>query len=141
MAPRAWWLALAAVALFDSGYLWFRYFSLRSLDSDERTYIRSATWLESHLPGNAVVVSMQTSGALFYYTKFTLVRWDVITPGEFERIAAACAAAGRPVYASLYRFEIEQQEGFKKHLPGHWTQIASIDDTSVWRYDAPGAAK
>jgi hypothetical protein len=84
---------------------------------------------------------MQTSGALFYYTKFTVFRWDTISSSEFERIVAACAAAGRPVYALLYSFEISEQGAFRKHLTGHWTKIASVHDTTVWRYDFPGAAQ
>ena len=139
LAPRAWWLALAAVPILASGYLWFRHFGLADIRSGERTYIEGASWLNSHLPANAVVASMQTSGALFYYTKFTVVRWDTITSAEFERIAVACAAAGRPVYASLYSFEIAEQGAFRKHLTGHWTQISSVHDTTIWHYDSPGA--
>ena len=140
LAPRAWWLALAAVALFISGLFWFRHFALADIDSGERTYPDTASWLASHLPANAVVASMQTSGAIFYYTKLTVVRWDVLSPAEFERIAAACAAAGRPLYASLYSFEIKEQGAFPRHLPGRWTQMAAVHDTTIWRYDSPGAA-
>jgi hypothetical protein len=140
LAPRGWWLALATLPVFVSGLLWFRHFDLREIDSGERTYFDCAAWLEAHLPANGVVVSMQTSGALFYYTKFTVVRWDAISSTEFERIAAACAAAGRPIYASLYPFEIKDQDAFSKHLPGHWTRMASVHDTTIWRHDSPGAA-
>jgi hypothetical protein len=139
-APRVWWLALAAVPILASGFLWFRHFDLADMNSGERTYIDGAAWLESHLPANAVVASMQTSGALFYYTQFTVFRWDTISSSEFERIAAACAAAGRPVYALLYSFEISEQGAFRKHLTGHWTRIASVHDTSIWHYDPPGTA-
>jgi hypothetical protein len=122
-----------------SGLFWFRNFDLAGIDAGERTYPENAQWLESHLPANAVVASMQTSGAIFYYTSFALFRWDIVSAAEFERIAAACAAAGRPVYASLYPFEIEDQGAFRKHLTGHWSQIGKVRDSSIWRYDAKGS--
>jgi hypothetical protein len=140
LAPRAWWLAVAAIPILASGFLWFRHFDLGDINSGERTYLDGAAWLESHLPANAVVASMQTSGALFYYTKFTVFRWDTISSAEFEQIAAACAAAGRPVYALLYSFEISEQGAFRRHLTGRWTRIGLVHDTSIWRYDSPGAA-
>lgn len=141
LAPQGWWMASAALLIFVSGRIWFRHFGLADVNSGERTYIEGAAWMNAHLPANAVVMSMQTSGSIFYYTKFTVVRWDTISRVEFERIAAACAAAGRPVYACLYSFEISQQGAFLKHLTGHWTKIASVHDTSFWLRDSPGAAR
>ena len=140
LVPRPWWLALASVPIFVVGLAWFRHFDLADISSGESTYPETAAWLEAHLPANAVVGSMQTSGAIFYYTNFALFRWDFVSSAEFERIAAACAAAGRPVYASLFPFEISEQGAFRQHLPGHWTQLARIHDATVWRYDSPGGA-
>jgi len=139
LPPPGWWLVLAALPVFVFGLFWFRHFGLRDVNSGERTYIEGAAWMEAHLPANAVVLSMQTSGSIFYYTRFAVVRWDSISPVEFERIAAACAAAGRPLYASLYSFEISEQGAFRKHLTGHWTRIGSVRDTSIWHYDSAGA--
>jgi hypothetical protein len=93
----------------------------------------------SHLPKNAVVFSVQTSGCLLYYTNFTVVRWETLSPAEFERIAAACSAAGLPVFASLHRLEVEEHRAFQKHLTGHWTQLALVRDMSIWHYDSPEA--
>ncbi len=82
---------------------------------------------------------MQTSGALLYYTKFTFIRWDMMSPAEFQRIAGACAAAGRPVYAALFPYEIEDPawRAFPLHLTGHWTQIGAVREVTFWRFDAP----
>jgi hypothetical protein len=84
---------------------------------------------------------MEASGALFYYTDFILVRWDMISSADFQRIAAAGTAAGRPLYAVLFPFEIEETEwsAFQKHLAGHWTQIGTVRSVSIWRYDSPPA--
>jgi hypothetical protein len=101
-----------------------------------------AVWLQDHLPANAVVAAMQPSGALFYYTNFTVIRWNSIPSADFQRIAAACTAAKRPVYAALFPFEINgaQWAAFPKHLPGRWTQIGAVRYVSFWRYDFPADA-
>jgi hypothetical protein len=83
---------------------------------------------------------MQTSGALLYYTDFVFFRWDMVSPADFQRIAAACAADGRPLYASLYPFEISERDVFRSHLAGRWTQVASFGSASIWRCDSTGAA-
>jgi hypothetical protein len=80
---------------------------------------------------------METTGALFYYTDFTLVRWDMITPADFQRIAGACVVAGRPIYAVLYPYEIDEWHAFRDHIPGPWTQVGTVRQVSIWRYDPP----
>jgi hypothetical protein len=137
--PRSWWLAPAALAVIVQGTGWSRYLHALSIGHGEKVYPETAAWLQAHLPANAVVASMQASGALFYYTDYPLVRWDMMSPAEFQRIAAVCALAGRPLYACLYPFEIDDAEwsAFPKHLAGHWTQIGTVRHVSIWRYDSP----
>ena len=138
LTPRAWWLAPAAVAILLHGAAWSRHLHAYTIGRGEKVYPEVAAWLQQHLPANAVVASMQTSGALLYYTKFTFIRWDMMSPAEYQRIAAACAVAGRPLYACLFPFEIEDAEwsAFQKHLTGHWTQIGGVRDVSIWRLDS-----
>jgi 4-amino-4-deoxy-L-arabinose transferase-like glycosyltransferase len=135
LRPRAWWLALAAGAVLIHGGAWFRHFDLSSIGPNERLYRESAAWMQAHLPANSVVASMQNSGALLYYTGFTFIRWDLLPPVEFQRIAAACAAAGQPVYAALHPFEIDKMGAFRRHLTGRWAQVGSVRHVTIWRYD------
>jgi hypothetical protein len=139
LRPQAWWLALAAVVLAIHGGAWFRHFDLSSIGPNERAYVEAAVWMQTQLPANAVVASMQTSGALLYHTEFTFFRWDFLQPADFQRIAAACREAGRPVYAALYLFEIEKMGAFESHLTGHWTQVGAVRQVSIWRYDSSPA--
>jgi hypothetical protein len=138
-APRAWWLAPAAAAILVHGVAWSRHLHAYTIGRGEKAYPQVAAWLQTHLPANAVVASMQTSGALLYYTKFTFIRWDMMSPAEFQRIAAACAAAGQPVYAALFPFEIDDPawQAFPRHLTGHWTQIGAVREVTIWRFDSP----
>jgi hypothetical protein len=142
ISSRAWWLAPAALAVLVHGAVWSRSLHAFSIGRNERVYPQMAAWLQDHLPANAVVAAMQTSGALFYYTNFTVIRWNSIPPADFQRIAAACTAAKRPVYAALFPFEINdaQWAAFPKHLPGRWTQIGAVRQVSFWRYESPADA-
>ncbi|MDD2764781.1 MAG: hypothetical protein PHE83_12495 [Opitutaceae bacterium] len=137
LTPRPWWLAAAGAAILAYGISWSRHFDVFTIGHGEKVYPETTAWLRTHLPPNAVIASMQTTGALLYYTKFTFFRWDMMPPESFQRIAAACAAAGRPIYATLYPFEIEEKEwaAFEKHLTGRWTRIGAVRHVSIWRYD------
>ena len=136
LTPRAWWLAPAAAAILLHGAAWSRYLHAYTIGHGEKVYPLVAAWLQQHLPANAVVAAMQPSGAVFYYTDYTFVRWDMIAPADFQRIARACSAAGRPVYAVLYPFEIEDWKAFEQHLTGHWSQVGAVRHVSIWRLDS-----
>jgi 4-amino-4-deoxy-L-arabinose transferase-like glycosyltransferase len=114
-------------------------FALDSGDG-EKTYPTTAAWLQQHLPPNAVVAVMQNSGALFYYTDFVFVRWDALDPTSFAKVAAALKASGRPLYAALFPFEIDDQHAFRDHMPqGTWAKIGSVREVTIWRWSPDGA--
>lgn len=127
--------ALIAVAVFAAH--WSRQLGALNSGRDEAVYPRAAAWLNQNLPPNAVLVAMQMSGALAYSTDFAEIRWDWIHPDEFRRYADALATAGRPVYAVLFPFEIQEQQVFTQHLSaGAWTKVADVDHVTVWRWQA-----
>jgi len=138
---RPGWLVVAGIAVAVHGVAWCRHYYVHHAGFGERVYPMTAAWLQAHLPANTVVASMQTSGAMLYHTRFTFFRWDMISPADFARIAGACAAAGRPIYAVLFPYEIEDKNwaAFDKHLTGHWVQVGAVRQVSIWRYDSPAA--
>jgi hypothetical protein len=104
--------------------------------SGERAYLDAVQWAQRNVPARALVVCMQTSGALLYYTDFPLLRYDV--PGIRENLGAierACAAGGHPIYAML--FEFERVAALERAMPGTWTQVGATRDVTVWRRDGP----
>ncbi|HTX65048.1 MAG TPA: hypothetical protein VMD31_04705 [Opitutaceae bacterium] len=139
LVPRAGWLAAAAAAVLLHGAAWAHHLHAYTIGRGERAYPEMAAWLQARLPPDAIVAAMQATGALHYYTRFTFIRWDMMTAAEFQRIAAACAAARRPVYAVLFPFEIEDPEwrAFDQHLTGRWTRIGAVRAVTIWRLDAP----
>jgi hypothetical protein len=135
ISPKLVWMA-AALCIFANGYAWTR--ALRSLSSgrDETSYVEVSAWAEAHLPARAVIAAMQNSGALFYYTDFSLIRYDWLTPDSFHVITGRTAAAGRPLYALLQDFE--QSDAFTKRMPGNWVRIDRVRNVTVWKY-VPGS--
>jgi hypothetical protein len=127
---------LIAAAVFGSaGYYNYR---LRTphVGKDERRYIEAIEWMRPQLPSSALLVAMQASGCLFYYTDFPVLRWDKIERGEFTRVEQA--AAERPVFALLMSFE-EQRAFAEGRLCGRWTKLGTIHDFSLSRFEPDSA--
>jgi hypothetical protein len=102
---------------------------------DELRYGSAADWMRSHLPPDAVCLSMQETGALFYYTDFTFIRWDALTKDNVANIEAVVRNSGRPLYAVLFPFEIDQANVLGGVMPGHWRQVGVVSDVTIWRRD------
>ena len=109
----------------------------RAIGHGERKYGRVASWLSGHAPKESAVAVSQASGALFYFTPFTLLRYEEMRPAIAQRAEAALQSEARPLYAVLFPFE----EGVLKKIPGRWDHIASVDDVSIWRCEIPPASK
>ena len=63
-----------------------------SVGRNELRYGRVADWMEGNVPKDAVCLTMQASGALFYYTDFTFIRWDALDQGNVGAVEAAVRA-------------------------------------------------
>jgi len=75
----------------------------------------ATTWAEEIVPSRALIVSMQMSGALKYYTKWPIVRWDRIPPERFPELRRMAEERGLRWYALFWPSE---EAGFFKNLPG-----------------------
>ncbi len=95
----------------------------------ETTYPAAAAWARRSVPADAAIICMQVSGALYFYTDFLLVRWDL---ADVNRLHAALQAQPRPVFALLYRFE---ETGAREKLGGRWTRLAEIGQATAWRVE------
>ncbi len=96
-------------------------------------YRNIATWVNQHLPTDAVVLAMQTSMTLYHYTQFPVVRWDVVTPEHFAQLREGIRASRRPLYAVLFRFEAEDPRWLER--PAAWRKIAEVNEVGVWQFD------
>ena len=110
---------------------------LYELRNWERDYALGARWLKEHLPANAVVVSAQMSGALFYYTDFVIARSDFLSLRYFYELWQASAKAGRPIYAAF--LPEEPREVFATRFGGEWQRIGTDGKLIVWQLVVPPA--
>jgi hypothetical protein len=97
----------------------------------ERKYGRVAVWLKRELPANSILLSSQVSGALFYFTDFTLVRYDEVTPFLVGPLLAAARSEHRGTFAVLFPFEKDALS----RIPAVWKRVGAVDDVEIWRVD------
>ena len=75
---------------------------------DQAKYAAVGTWLEAHLPSNAVVYSMQHSGNVRHYANRLTLRWDLIDAAWLDRSIAFMIQEGYEPYLLLDEWEIPQ---------------------------------
>lgn len=105
----------------------------------EAVYRSAALRVRELVPANALVAASSPSGALFYYTDLAVLRWDLLPPEQFKRLAALATRAQRPIFALL--FDEFEDRARRDHLPGEWKRIDAVNNLSLWQYvgPAPGA--
>jgi len=74
----------------------------------ERRYLEPALHLASTIPPDAVIVAMQHSGSLRYYTGRLILRWDELDPSWLDRAVAFLRARGIETYLASESWEEEQ---------------------------------
>ena len=129
--PGAWLAALLAGALAWECAMNQR-LDIFQYKSAESTYPEAASWAREHLPHDAVIASMQVSGAFYYYTDFLIVRWDYVDATNMAPLLRALRESHRPLYAVLY--DHEQAEA-RQRLPGTWTKLTRIRHATIWRVE------
>jgi 4-amino-4-deoxy-L-arabinose transferase-like glycosyltransferase len=98
----------------------------------EKVYADASRLAEAKASPGALIVSMQLSGAIRYYTGLTIVRWDCIEEGQAGVLRQHARERGRPLYALLAPNEIEQVQG---SVPGTWKKIGNVRHVTLFRWD------
>jgi hypothetical protein len=127
-------LLLAGVALFSlrAAHLRFAF----ELKDGERKYVLAGEYAASRLPRNAVVVSMQHSGSIRYYSGLPILRWDFVEPDSLDGAVAWLKANGRTPFAVVDEWEFEEMK--QRYGPTHQVtldrlvQVAQFDETVVY---------
>jgi 4-amino-4-deoxy-L-arabinose transferase-like glycosyltransferase len=117
---------------------WSRSHGVFSLKFHEDAYITASAAARTHFPPKTLVLCCHLSGAVFYYTDFPVLRWDVANPAEFTRYAAMAHRAGITIGALL--FADEEPRALQESCPGEWSRLATVDNVGIWRL-APRPAK
>lgn len=108
-----------------------RELNVTAVRHSERVYRDTSLWLQEHVPENALMVAMQTSGSLHFYNNYPLIRYDLINPEKFAQIRDSAKQHGQPIYAPLFPFEIDRVVTAK--LGGEWEKVTTVAHVSIWK--------
>ena len=136
---RGIWLRRAAVTILLVVVLGFErqsveHFRLLRVAAQDMVFADSCRWADRILPNQALVVSMEMSGAVKYYTGRPIVRYERVDAEQWKTLQARAAEKGFQWYALLMPEEIEQAH---RHLPGRWTKLGMFRQISLWQIE-PG---
>ena len=91
--------------------------------------------LEALAPdGKALVVSMEFSAAVRFYTRLTPVRWDLLTPNEFALLRAKAAESGYRMLGIAFAHETHRAA---MAAPRSWRYVASAGHATLWELPPP----
>jgi len=116
--------------------------SFDSLRDGERRYADVGEFVRSTLPPNAVVLSVQQSGSVRFYSGRLTVRWDLIDRDWTPRAAAELERLGLHPYMVLEDFETAQMRSWfaLADAPLPWPLVARMREQGVSVYDLASAA-
>lgn len=106
---------------------------VHEIGKGERIYPDACRMAQRRVPPNAIVLSMQMSGALHYYTDVTFAMWNWLDSERFERLRVSTESRGHRWYALLAPFETEQ---VWKNLSADWRAIDRVGDVVLWERGA-----
>jgi len=127
-------IALAGLLAVASSVRWVRHYSVLELGRGEKAYPKGIAWMERHVEPNAVVVSMQMSGALFFYSQHPIVRFDIIAPRDLDRLLELTRRSGTPVYALVFEFEMD---ALLERFPGVFEDYGQSGRSRLFRLAPP----
>lgn len=105
----------------------FRYSDPFGIASGEQRYLRMAEYVRT-LPPGAVMISLSHSGSLSYYTRRSVLRWEVLAPAYLDAAIDHLVRRGHDVYLAADNEEIA---GFRQRFSGA-TGLRRLDtDTPV----------
>jgi hypothetical protein len=129
------WLAASIAAVVACSNEVSRHLHPLEIGQAEHQYERIADWMQKNVPDDAVCATMQASGAIFYYTHFTFIRWDFVDKGDVEKIETAIQASKKPLYAVLFPFEYNDPHALDERMPGQWREVGTVGDVRIMRRD------
>ena len=126
-------LLLAVVFSFERHYV--RLFYVAKTGEVESVNYTSCRLVEQLVPRQALVVSMEMSGALKFYTDRHIVRWDVIAPNQWQLLKDRARERNYQFYALLMQQELDEAQ---KRVPGKWIQLGTVRHISLWKIEPAG---
>jgi hypothetical protein len=131
---RRWLRWAAGVLLLAAPFgVAVRFDHTRELFRFGRSQILSADacrWADQKLPERALIISMEMSGVLKFYTQRQIMRWDGVTPEAWPVFYRQLQARGYEFYALLSELELKRAQ---ERVPGRWRPLGYLKDISLWQ--------
>jgi Dolichyl-phosphate-mannose-protein mannosyltransferase len=109
------------------------YLSILSIADYEKNYLETTKWMVEHLPSDALIWSSGTSGAIYYYTEFPIIRFDFIDQDKLPILFKAAETLRRPMYAVVWHHEVGQMISRLGH--DNWAKVADLSGPiAVFKY-------
>ena len=103
-APRLLGTALLALIMI-AGLDFGRRAAIFTMFHGETRYQRTGEYIAANLSERAVLMSMQHSGSLRYYSGRTTIRYDLLRPSRLDQFVEHFTSRGYPVYFVLDDWE------------------------------------
>ena len=117
-------LLLFMVATLAHTLTFNRHLGLPHSGDEEHRYVDAGIFLDRVTPPNAVIISMQHSGSIRYYSGRLTLRYDLLDPGWLDRAIEALERSGRPVYLL---FDDWEEPRFRARFAGQ-RSLRHLDD-------------
>ncbi len=134
-------LAYMIVPLCGAFAVWLTYALGRSLGlpgagAAARKYVSSAEFVRTALPPNALLIGMQHSGSLWFYTSRPIVRWDYVKARELPDVLGWASSHGYQPFLIVDREEFERLNArflpHAQHGLGRLRTLARFGDATIY---------
>ena len=98
----------------------------------QRVFPLAADLARRQVPERSLVLSMDFSGALRYYTTLQPVRWDWLEPADLPVLRAKAESKGYRLYALLFPWE---EKDFPAHVSGKWKKVGAVGEAVLWELE------
>jgi hypothetical protein len=131
-------LALVVGVIATRGVLYARDRSAFATDG-ERRFALIGEAIATRLPEDAVVLAMQHSGSIRYYSGREIIRYDLLPPQRLDRLLKRLRRVGRHPYLLLDDWEVpafrERFEDRSAHGSLDWPPMLELEHVNVRVWD------
>jgi hypothetical protein len=104
-APRCAALVAFACLMLGHAVTFNRQIAVLDTGDGEQKYVDAGVYVDRVTPPGSVILSMQHSGSIRYYSGRLTLRYDALEPGWLDRAIETLESHGRPVYLLIDEWE------------------------------------
>jgi len=129
---------LLVIVVLVGALLWAAASSTRAIVNDrlwskgrgETDYRNAARWLERQVEGDAVVLCKQASGALMFYGRLPIIRYDRLSDQTAQALLQRAGRGELHLYALLFNVDVGP---FEARFGNKWRQVGQLGQARLRR--------